>query len=201
MATAAQPAFEPARRGGRGKGEGDLNKRSKQYSSRELPSHTKIKYRQTTQDAPEDVWICDFRRELEHRESCCCKVKIEIGQPENTQPLLQCQRSSIGPDSCGQAWCRPPSNRRGRWRFWRGEWWWWHCSSSCRAGKKLKQKELKHRPGRNTSRSWRRRESYRKTFWVETLSLIPLAHPSLRPASKLREGGMMMLSSRTVQKV
>ncbi|CAI9176849.1 unnamed protein product [Rangifer tarandus platyrhynchus] len=54
MTTAAQPTFEPAR-GGRGKGEGDLSQLSKQYSSRDLPSHTKIKYRQTTQDAPEEV--------------------------------------------------------------------------------------------------------------------------------------------------
>ena len=42
--------------------------------------------------------ICDFRRELEDRESCCCKIEIEIGPPENTQPPRQCQRSSIGPD-------------------------------------------------------------------------------------------------------
>lgn len=44
MTTAARPTFEPAR-GGRGKGEGDLSALSKQYSSRDLPSHTKIKYR------------------------------------------------------------------------------------------------------------------------------------------------------------
>lgn len=44
MTTAARPTFEPAR-GGRGKGEGDLSQLSKQYSSRDLPSHTKIKYR------------------------------------------------------------------------------------------------------------------------------------------------------------
>ena len=97
MTTAARPTFEPAR-GGRGKGEGDLSQLSKQYSSRDLPSHTKIKCRQTTQDTPEDMRICDFRRELEDRESCCCKIEIEIGPPENTQPPLQCQRSSIGPD-------------------------------------------------------------------------------------------------------
>ena len=44
MTTAARPTFEPAR-GGRGKGEGDLSALSKQYSSRDLPSHTKLKYR------------------------------------------------------------------------------------------------------------------------------------------------------------
>uniref|UniRef100_A0A8V5FV64 Uncharacterized protein n=1 Tax=Melopsittacus undulatus TaxID=13146 RepID=A0A8V5FV64_MELUD len=67
MTTAARPTFEPAR-GGRGKGEGDLSQLSKQYSSRDLPSHTKIKYRQATQDAPEEVRNRDFRRELEERE-------------------------------------------------------------------------------------------------------------------------------------
>ena len=44
MTTAARPTFEPAR-GGTGKGEGDLSALSKQYSSRDLPAHTKLKYR------------------------------------------------------------------------------------------------------------------------------------------------------------
>ncbi|TEA24684.1 hypothetical protein DBR06_SOUSAS6310062 [Sousa chinensis] len=74
MTTAARPTFEPAR-GGRGKGEGDLSQLSKQYSSRDLPSHTKIKYRQTTQDAPEEVQNRDFRRELEERERAAAREK------------------------------------------------------------------------------------------------------------------------------
>ncbi|XP_053564580.1 spliceosome-associated protein CWC15 homolog [Bombina bombina] len=74
MTTAARPTFEPAR-GGRGKGEGDLSQLSKQYSSRDLPSHTKIKYRQTTQDAPEEVRSRDFRRELEERERVVVREK------------------------------------------------------------------------------------------------------------------------------
>ncbi|CAH2225446.1 spliceosome-associated CWC15 homolog [Pelobates cultripes] len=74
MTTAARPTFEPAR-GGRGKGEGDLSQLSKQYSSRDLPSHTKIKYRQTTQDAPEEVRSRDFRRELEERERVTVREK------------------------------------------------------------------------------------------------------------------------------
>lgn len=46
MTTAARPTFEPAR-GGKGKGEGgDLSALSKQYSSRDLPGHTRLKYRQ-----------------------------------------------------------------------------------------------------------------------------------------------------------
>ncbi|XP_009996815.1 PREDICTED: spliceosome-associated protein CWC15 homolog [Chaetura pelagica] len=74
MTTAARPTFEPAR-GGRGKGEGDLSQLSKQYSSRDLPSHTKIKYRQATQDAPEEVRNRDFRRELEERERVAAREK------------------------------------------------------------------------------------------------------------------------------
>lgn len=50
MTTAARPTFEPAR-GGRGKGEGDLSALSKQYSSRDLPGHTKIKYRYSWQNS------------------------------------------------------------------------------------------------------------------------------------------------------
>jgi len=44
MTTAARPTFEPAR-GGQGRGENDLSALSVQYSSRDLPSHTKLKYR------------------------------------------------------------------------------------------------------------------------------------------------------------
>ncbi|KAM9093739.1 spliceosome-associated protein CWC15 homolog [Sarcophilus harrisii] len=72
MTTAARPTFEPAR-GGRGKG--DLSQLSKQYSSRDLPSHTEIKYRQTTQDAPEEIRNRDFRKELEERERVAAREK------------------------------------------------------------------------------------------------------------------------------
>lgn len=44
MTTAARPTFDPAK-GGQGRGEKDLSAISKQYSSRDLPSHTKLKYR------------------------------------------------------------------------------------------------------------------------------------------------------------
>ncbi|KAG2456863.1 CW15A protein, partial [Polypterus senegalus] len=74
MTTAARPTFEPAR-GGRGKGEGDLSALSKQYSSRDLPSHTRLKYRQPTQDAPEEIRNRDFRRELEERERVAAREK------------------------------------------------------------------------------------------------------------------------------
>lgn len=84
MTTAARPTFEPAR-GGRGKGEGDLSALSKQYSSRDLPSHTKIKYRQPTQDPPEELRTRDFRRELEERERAAAREKTrERGPREHT---------------------------------------------------------------------------------------------------------------------
>lgn len=41
MTTAARPTFDSAK----GKGEKDLSALSKQYSSRDLTAHTKLKYR------------------------------------------------------------------------------------------------------------------------------------------------------------
>ncbi|KAG8186763.1 hypothetical protein JTE90_010657 [Oedothorax gibbosus] len=67
MTTAARPTFDPARGGG-GRGEKDLSALSKQYSSRDLPGHTKLKYRQTGQNTSEELKNKDFRRELEEKE-------------------------------------------------------------------------------------------------------------------------------------
>ncbi|XP_015929848.1 protein CWC15 homolog isoform X2 [Parasteatoda tepidariorum] len=67
MTTAARPTFEPARGGG-GRGEKDLSALSKQYSSRDLPGHTKLKYRQTGQNTSDELKNRDFRRELEEKE-------------------------------------------------------------------------------------------------------------------------------------
>lgn len=67
MTTAARPTFEPAR-GGQGRGEKDLSAISKQYSSRDLPSHTKLKFREHGQGTSEELRSRDFRRELEERE-------------------------------------------------------------------------------------------------------------------------------------
>ncbi|EEB12040.1 pre-mRNA-splicing factor cwc15, putative [Pediculus humanus corporis] len=67
MTTAARPTFEPAR-GGQGRGEKDLSAISKQYSSRDLPSHTKLKFREHGQGTSEELRSRDFRRELEDRE-------------------------------------------------------------------------------------------------------------------------------------
>lgn len=67
MTTAAKPTYEPAR-GGTSKGENDLSAMSKQYSSRDLPAHTKLKYRQEGQNSSSELRNRDFRKELEERE-------------------------------------------------------------------------------------------------------------------------------------
>ncbi|CAB0034599.1 unnamed protein product [Trichogramma brassicae] len=67
MTTAARPTFDPAR-GGQGRGEKDLSAISKQYSSRDLPSHTKLKFREQGQGTTEELAQRDFRKELEERE-------------------------------------------------------------------------------------------------------------------------------------
>merc|ERR1711884_1020247 len=67
MTTAARPTFDTAR-GGSGQRERDLSAMMKNYSSRDLPSHTSLKSRDRGQNAPEDLNNRDFRRELEERE-------------------------------------------------------------------------------------------------------------------------------------
>ncbi|EFA03421.1 protein CWC15 homolog [Tribolium castaneum] len=67
MTTAARPTFEPAR-GGQGRNEKDLSAISRQYSSRDLPGHTKLKYREHGQGTVEEIRSRDFRKELEERE-------------------------------------------------------------------------------------------------------------------------------------
>lgn len=67
MTTAHRATFTTAK-GGTQRGESDLGKLSKQYSSRDMPSHTKLKYRQVGQNAPEEISRRDLRRELEDRE-------------------------------------------------------------------------------------------------------------------------------------
>ncbi|XP_056631112.1 spliceosome-associated protein CWC15 homolog [Diorhabda sublineata] len=67
MTTAARPTFEPAR-GGQGKNEKDLSVISRQYSSRDLPGQTKLKYREYGQGTIDEIRIRNFKRELEERE-------------------------------------------------------------------------------------------------------------------------------------
>jgi len=67
MTTAARPTFDTAR-GGNNRGEGNLSVLSKQYSSRDLTSHNKLKTRQSGQDPAEEVRARDFKKDLIERE-------------------------------------------------------------------------------------------------------------------------------------
>jgi protein CWC15 len=90
MTTVAKPTFEPAR-GKRRKG-GDLSQLSKQCSSRDLPSPTKIKYRRILRIllkrsktvTSRESWQRERKRQVE---------KIEVIQLENEQLLPHCQGS------------------------------------------------------------------------------------------------------------
>uniref|UniRef100_A0A8R1HGP0 Protein CWC15 homolog n=1 Tax=Caenorhabditis japonica TaxID=281687 RepID=A0A8R1HGP0_CAEJA len=74
MTTAHRPTFYPAR-GGTARGEGDLSKLSNQYSSKDMPSHTKMKYRQSGQETIDDIRKKDLRRELEDKERNAAREK------------------------------------------------------------------------------------------------------------------------------
>nr|VZI12957.1 unnamed protein product [Spirometra erinaceieuropaei] len=52
---------------------------SKQYSVRDLPSHTKLKYRQEGQGRPEDLQGKDFKRDLEEKERLAALEKSKKG--------------------------------------------------------------------------------------------------------------------------
>ena len=67
MTTAARPTWDTAK-GGTSTRERDLSSMSKQYSSRDLPSHTRLKTRETGQGTSDEIRQRDFRRDLEDRE-------------------------------------------------------------------------------------------------------------------------------------
>jgi len=96
MTTAARPTFEPAR-GGRGKGEGDLSAMSKQYSSRDLPSHTKLKHRQSGQGTAEETRERDFRKELEEKEKIVKEKKTGVPREASAAPSLPSSSSAKRP--------------------------------------------------------------------------------------------------------
>ncbi|KAL5109452.1 hypothetical protein TcWFU_009431 [Taenia crassiceps] len=78
MTTAGRPTWNTAK-GGKGKWEGDLSALSKQYSVRDLPSHTKLKYRQEGQGRPEDLQGKDFKKDLEEKERQAAIEKSKKG--------------------------------------------------------------------------------------------------------------------------
>lgn len=101
MTTAARPTFEPAR-GGSGRNEKDLSAISKQYSSRDLPGHTKLKFREHGQGTTDELRSRDFRRELEEREHKEEKEKprrfVESREGSKRQKLDQLPAASLDAD-------------------------------------------------------------------------------------------------------
>ncbi|XP_023221852.1 spliceosome-associated protein CWC15 homolog [Centruroides vittatus] len=103
MTTAARPTFEPARGGG-GRGEKDLSALSKQYSSRDLPGHTKLKYRQPGQGTVDELKNKDFRRELEDRERVASheregkRTSRDSTSSSNKKPRLELPPTNLDAD-------------------------------------------------------------------------------------------------------
>lgn len=89
MTTAARPTFDTAR-GGTGRGEKSLSSLSKQYSARDLPSHTKLKYRQLGQGTNDELASRDFREELEERE----RLLVKGDNRKEKRELLDSSKSS-----------------------------------------------------------------------------------------------------------
>jgi len=81
MTTAARPTYNSAK-GGSGRGEKDLSALSKQYSSRDLTAHTKLKYRESGQGTSDEVRSRDLRKELEERET------EAVGKSSSKQPAV-----------------------------------------------------------------------------------------------------------------
>jgi len=98
MTTAARPTFAPAR-GGTGKGENDLSALSKQYSSRDLPSHMKLKYREKGQGTSDEIRGRDFRGELEDRERAA-REKRDRGRESGSskRPRMELTASNLDAD-------------------------------------------------------------------------------------------------------
>jgi protein CWC15 len=96
MTTAARPTWDTAK-GGTSTRERDLSSLSKQYSSRDLPSHTSLKTREPGQGTTDEFKNKDFKRDLEERE------KIAYRQSANDKAR-----------KAGKALDSPPPVKRSR---------------------------------------------------------------------------------------
>lgn len=97
MTTAARPTWAPAR-GGSGRNEGNLGSISKQYSNRDMPSHTKLKYRRTAEsdDTEELRDRDDLRANLEEREHAHRKSSSSSKHAEHL-PIESSSKASSRP--------------------------------------------------------------------------------------------------------
>jgi len=103
MTTAARPTFEPAR-GGSSKGEKDLSALSRQYSSRDLPGQTKLKYREPGQGTTDEFRNKDYRQELEEKERTSRKEKEREIRNRSGPGTIPLDASTI----------QPPSSKKSR---------------------------------------------------------------------------------------
>ena len=102
MTTAARPTFEPAK-GGKRKGENDRSSLSKQYSSKDLLGHTRLKYRQQGQNSVEEVRSRDLRHELQEKEKESKKKKSREKRSFTEAPSIQSGGGSAGGTHSGRS--------------------------------------------------------------------------------------------------
>uniref|UniRef100_A0A0K0ESZ8 Pre-mRNA-splicing factor Cwf15/Cwc15 n=1 Tax=Strongyloides stercoralis TaxID=6248 RepID=A0A0K0ESZ8_STRER len=91
MTTAHRPTFDPAR-GGTGRGETDYGKLSQQFSSKDMPSHTTLKYRHDQQKPSDKLSKKDLLRELEERE-----INSKKGGNKRTDDIQAISDTTIEP--------------------------------------------------------------------------------------------------------
>ena len=91
MTTAARPTWDTAK-GGTSTRERDLSSMSKQYSSRDLPSHTRLKTRETGQGTSDEIRQRDFRRDLEDRERVALRERQKERARKEGKALVSRQK-------------------------------------------------------------------------------------------------------------
>ena len=90
MTTAARPTWDTAK-GGTSTRERDLSSMSKQYSSRDLPSHTRLKTRESGQGTADEIRQRDFRRDLEDRERVALRERQKERARKEGKALVRFQ--------------------------------------------------------------------------------------------------------------
>uniref|UniRef100_A0A0N4Z6V1 Spliceosome-associated protein CWC15 homolog n=1 Tax=Parastrongyloides trichosuri TaxID=131310 RepID=A0A0N4Z6V1_PARTI len=91
MTTAHRPTFDPAR-GGTGRGESDYGKLTQQFSSKDMPSHTTLKYRHDQQKPNDKLSKKDLQKELEAREGSIKKGNKRGDLPSISEPTYKKSR-------------------------------------------------------------------------------------------------------------
>ena len=96
MTTAARPTWDTAK-GGTSKQERSLSSMSKHYSSRDLPSHTKLKTRAEGQGTVTEHRDKDFRSELEDRERVALRARQKERARKEGKALVSSRNYIVSP--------------------------------------------------------------------------------------------------------